>query len=122
MVKVVFAGDEPSELNVSPDIAFVGAKCFTKVVEWIKELEPDFYVCLNTDTVSQLSDINKLYKSGFKIIALGEKASKRLEKMEIAHAVLPHPSPLNRKLNNKKKKNKKEVQGLPHLMMSLIVK
>lgn len=44
MIKVVFVGDEPSKTNVSPDIAFVGAKCFNTVVQWIKELNPDYYV------------------------------------------------------------------------------
>ena len=103
MIKVVFVGDEPSKTNVSPDIAFVGAKCFNTVVKWIKELNPDYYVCLNSDTISQLSDIKKLEKAGFKVIALGAKASERLEKMLIPHCVLPHPSGLNRKLNNKQK-------------------
>lgn len=101
MIKVVFVGDEPSKTNVSPDIAFVGAKCFDTIVEWIKELNPDYYVCLNSDTISQLSDTKRLEKSGFRVIALGNKASERLEKMEIPHCKLPHPSGLNRKLNDK---------------------
>lgn len=102
MTKVVFVGDGPSKTNVSPDVAFVGAKCFTTVVEWIKELNPDFYVCLNSDTCSQLSDIRALAKSGFKVIAFGNKASERLMKMHIGHHMMPHPSGLNRKLNDKK--------------------
>jgi hypothetical protein len=101
MVKVVFVGDEPSQTNVSPDVAFVGAKCFDTVVNWIKQLNPDYYVCLNSDTVSQLSDIKALEKAGFKVIAFGNKASERLEKLNISHYKLPHPSGLNRKLNNK---------------------
>jgi uracil-DNA glycosylase len=101
MIKVVFVGDEPSKTNVSPDVAFVGAKCFNTVVEWIKQLQPDYYICLNSDTISQLSDIKRLEKAGFKVVAFGVKASKRLEKMQIPHCVMPHPSGLNRKLNNK---------------------
>lgn len=102
MVKVVFVGDCPSATNVSPDIAFVGAKCFPTVVNWIKELAPDYYVCLNSDTISQISDIKVLFNSGFKVVAFGKKASERLEKAGIGHCMMPHPSGLNRKLNDKK--------------------
>lgn len=101
MIKAVFVGDEPSKTNVSPDVAFVGAKCFPTVVKWIKELNPDYYVCLNSDTVSQLSDISKLAKAGFKVIAFGNKASERLVKWNVPHIMMPHPSGLNRKLNDK---------------------
>lgn len=99
-LNIVFVGDEPSKTNVSPDVAFVGAKCFSTIVKWIKKLEPDFYVCLNSDTVSQLSDISKLEKAGFEVIALGNKASVRLTKQGIIHWKLPHPSGLNRQLND----------------------
>jgi hypothetical protein len=101
MIRVIFVGDEPSQTNVTPDVAFVGAKCFDTVVKWIKELQPDYYVCLNSDTVSQLSDIKKLEKFGFKVIAFGNKASEKLVKWNIPHYKMPHPSGLNRKLNNK---------------------
>lgn len=101
MKNIVFVGDEPAKSNVSPDIAFVGARCFTTLVEWIKVLNPDFYICLNSDTISQLSDTKRLQKSGFRVIALGNKASERLSKSQIPHFKLPHPSGLNRKLNNK---------------------
>lgn len=101
MKKVVFVGDEASATNVSPDIAFVGARCFDTVVNWIKTINPDYYVCLNSDTISQLSDVKRLQKAGFSIIALGNKASERLHKLNIPHFKLPHPSGLNRKLNDK---------------------
>lgn len=100
MIRVVFCGDEPSKTNVSTDIAFVGATCFPRLVQWINHINPDYYICLNTDTVSQLSDIRKLQKNGFKVIALGMKASIRL--LEIPHFFMHHPSGLNRKNNDKK--------------------
>jgi hypothetical protein len=102
MKLVVFVGDEPSKLNISPDIPFVGAKCFNTFIGWVNKLKPDYYVTLNSDNISDLSDIIKLYKSGFKVVALGNKASERLKKKGIEHKKLPHPSPLNRILNNKK--------------------
>lgn len=36
-----------------------------------------------------------------KVIALGSFASRALSSSGVEHFVLPHPSPLNRKLNNK---------------------
>lgn len=98
MIRTVIVGDEPSKTNVSTDIAFVGSKSFNRLVEWIKFIKPDYYICLNSDTISQLSDIRKLQKDGFKVIALGNKASSRLK--DISHLKIDHPSGLNRKTNN----------------------
>jgi hypothetical protein len=99
MIKVVFVGDEPSRLNRNIDIAFVGAKCFPTLVDWIKQLSIDYYVCINSNKPSDIDKIHCLAKNGFKIVALGNKASKRLK--NLVHYKLPHPSGLNRKLNNK---------------------
>jgi hypothetical protein len=47
-------------------------------------------------------DTLRLYIDGhMKIIALGPFVSKTLNKLGIEHFTLPHPSPLNRKLNNR---------------------
>ena len=102
MIKVVFVGDEPSPTNVDPSIAFVGAKSFNTLVEWIKFLEPDYYLCLNSNTEGCLDAIGKLYNNGFIVIALGKKAEERC----LCHFVLPHPSGRNRKLNDKEYVNK----------------
>jgi uracil-DNA glycosylase len=101
VVKVVLVGDEPSRTNINSNIAFVGARCFNTVIEWIKILQPDYYICLNSNTESQLSDIESLVKAGFKIIALGNEAEKELKRIEIDYYKLPHPSGLNRQNNNK---------------------
>lgn len=102
MLKVVFVGDEPSRINIDPDIAFVGAKCFQRLTEWINYLSPDYYICLNSHTDRDISKIGILELNGFKIIALGVNASKRLEESGITHFKLPHPSGLNRQLNDKR--------------------
>lgn len=102
MVKVVFVGDEPSQTNIDPDIAFVGAKCFPRLVGWIKELDIDYYICLNSTTDSDIFKIERLVEDGFKVIALGKKASKRLVNNQIWHHPMPHPSGLNFKLNDPK--------------------
>lgn len=101
MTKVVFVGDEPSKTNIRNDIAFVGAKCFHTLVGWIKELNPDYYICLNSNTIKNLNQIVDLYDNKFRIVALGERASNVLLNRGIYHFKLPHPSGLNRKLNDK---------------------
>ena len=101
MIKVVFVGDEPSKLNISENIPFVGAKCFKTLVEWIKFILPDYYVCLNSKHPLFFQDIQDLANSGFKIIALGINASKVLKSYNLGHHKMDHPSGLNRKLNDK---------------------
>jgi hypothetical protein len=101
MTKVVFVGDTPSKKNIDPDIAFVGTACFKTLTWFIKYIAADYYICLNSDTIEELTKIRKLYDNGFKIIALGVSASKRLDPLAIEHTTLPHPSGRNRRLNNK---------------------
>lgn len=98
---VVFVGDQPSINNAVDHIAFVGASCFPRLVEWIKIIQPDFYICINSNELTHMADISKLVaRADFKVIALGLKAAKRLTEFEIDHFMLPHPSGLNRKLND----------------------
>lgn len=101
MKNVVFVGDEPSATNACTEIAFVGAKCFPKLVEWINIINPNYYICLNSNTSELLNTVELLYNNEFKIVALGEKASGRLDKARLSHYRLPHPSGLNRKINDK---------------------
>lgn len=100
MKKVVFVGDTASKLNVDSSIAFVGAKCFNTLVSWIGTVSPDYYICLNSDTRRSINQIKALYLQNFKVIALGELASSRLQREDLAHFKLPHPSGLNRQLND----------------------
>jgi hypothetical protein len=100
LTQVVFVGDEPSKTNAHKDVAFVGAKCFSTIVEWIKILKPDYYVCLNSCTPSDLDKIVGLKIQGFKVVALGKKAAERLNELNIIHVQLPHPSGRNRLLND----------------------
>lgn len=102
MVKAVFVGDSPSKTNTHYSIAFVGAKCFNTLIIWIKAIQPDYYVVMNSDDYWEIRKINRLHEEGFKVIALGQKSSSRLKKYNISHYKMYHPSGLNRKLNNKK--------------------
>lgn len=99
--KVVFVGDAPSINNAVDSIAFVGADCFNRLVEWINAIQPDYYICLNSNELTYMSDIHKLVvRADFKVIALGMKAASRLTEFEIDHFMLPHPSGRNRQIND----------------------
>lgn len=102
-MKILFVGDEPSKTNTSKDVAFIGAKCHKRLLQWIDylELDNDSYYLLNSNAEELLEKIEKLYNKGYKVIALGLKASNRLNKRQILHFPMQHPSGLNRKLNNK---------------------
>jgi G:T/U-mismatch repair DNA glycosylase len=55
------------------------------------------YKMKNVD-LNYVQSFSKGYK---KVIALGGFASKALSRAKVDHYILPHPSPLNRKLNDK---------------------
>lgn len=103
MIKIVFVGDEPSKTNANPGIAFVGAKSFKNLVKWIKLINPDYYICLNSNNDVSIRSIIELNSHGFKVVALGNKAFDRLISFIPLKDLfaLPHPSGLNRKLNDK---------------------
>lgn len=101
ITKVVFVGDQPSATNTVDGIAFVGAACFSRLVDWINAIDADFYICLNSNELTYMGDIHKLVENAdFKVIALGIKAASRLQEFDIDHFMLPHPSGLNRQIND----------------------
>ncbi len=101
MTKLVIVGDKPSKLNISEDIPFVGASCFTRLVDWVKHLSPDYYLIFNSETQREMSEIELLANNGFKVVALGRFASTRLKDRDIPHYCLPHPSLRNKTCNDK---------------------
>lgn len=109
MNKVVFVGDKPSKTNISELVPFVGAKCFNTLITWIKYLKPDYYIVVNSDDPQDWQRIRDMNKAEFKFVALGKNASQALKFFEIEHYTLPHPSGLNRKLNNKEFLNKELI-------------
>jgi uracil-DNA glycosylase len=120
MTKVLFVGDEPSKTNAHKDVAFVGAKCFSTLVSWIWILEPDYYVCINSSTPKDWDKILALKGEGFKIIALGKKAAEVLDELNVSHFQLPHPSGLNRKLNDKEYINRELKVAYDYIHDTLI--
>jgi uracil-DNA glycosylase len=100
MIKVIFVGDKPSSKNLSIDIPFVGASCFPRLINWIKFISPDYYLTFNSQLDLDLNKVAQLEKNNFKVIALGNNAHKKLKNCGINHFTLPHPSGLNRKIND----------------------
>lgn len=98
---ILVVGDKPSKCT-DPKIPFKGAKCEKRLKEWLKKILDDgeTYLIINQNdpglaVTLALVDIFKT-----PIIALGNKASEALKTK--AHFKLPHPSGLNRQINNKK--------------------
>lgn len=96
---VLFVGDRPSRLNTNPDIAFIGSKSEKVLRGWIDKIDPKEASLINSHRTILIRSIEIHYNLGTAIVALGNVASKRLEKAGIPHFKLPHPSPRNR-LNN----------------------
>ena len=102
-MKIVFVGDKPSRKNISQDIPFVGTKSYKTLLDWIYSMNIDITDVVTTNIHDFKKRTEKIQFSPKKIVALGENASKFLKGIE--HFKLPHPSPLNRKLNDKKTLN-----------------
>ncbi len=99
MPRVLIVGDAPSRLNHIENVAFIGAACYPRLIEWVAALKLDDYELVNSDTDACMDFISKW--SGDAIIALGRKAQSRLRKAGISYIALPHPSGRNRQLNNR---------------------
>jgi len=101
-LKILFLGLNPSRrLGKSPSLKTLNI--------WIDELKIQYYSFDNIYpgyNSFSLKDIKKEYLreivfSYDKVLALGSKVSDILDLMGINHFKLPHPSGLNRQLNNK---------------------
>lgn len=95
----LFVGDRPSALNTDPDVAFKGAACEARLLEWIDRLGVHDYKVMNH--THQHFDMTMFmhFCDGGPIIALGNNASKYLKYYN--HFKLPHPSGRNRQINDK---------------------
>lgn len=102
MTKVVFVGDKPSKKNLHKDLAFVGTISYKTLMNWITELDcSGNYTMINSHTSLLLDMAEYEWLNGASIVALGNEAAKRLNARGIYFLKLPHPSPRNRKLNDK---------------------
>lgn len=95
---VLFVGDKPSRLNTDPNVAFKGARCESRLLEWLTILNIPYILVNRTDSDFYLM-ANLFYAVNCPIVTLGNNASKALGKA--SHFKLPHPSGRNRQINDK---------------------
>lgn len=100
-MNLLFIGDKPSKCT-DLNKAFKGAKCEKRLYQWIQFMTKD----ADSYNFSLINRVDKEFEfyvlwaieDGVPIIALGNNASKALK--DIPHFKLPHPSGLNRQINN----------------------
>lgn len=113
-MRVLIVGNNPSLKNPDPNVPFEGTRSGLTLTKWIEKIGiPDIEYhminvsCRPTKSVadSQFTDgeiavVALFAKSCDAVIALGRKVGKALTKAEVPHHEMPHPSGLNRKLND----------------------
>jgi len=114
--KVLFVGTNPSTKSPDNSAMHPSTKSRKTLNTWISDLDIDAYFCNVLDRATEnnkplskkqilvsckdlIVKIEK-FKCSY-VVALGEIASHALDHASIKHLKIPHPSGLNRKLNNK---------------------
>ena len=103
MKKILIVGQNPSAQKPRKN------STFDRLDQWCKEMKVndfDFINCIDSVGDYKKLNINKTNivnstRNRKKIIALGNFSSETLTKLGIDHFKMPHPSPRNRKLNDK---------------------
>ena len=107
---IYFIGDKPSKCNIDPQVAFVGTRSYKTLLDWIYRMNLSInQICLfNVDEFTNLVNYKKTLPihEHDQIVALGREASRALDKAIIPHLRIPHPSGLNRKLNDPREVNR----------------
>lgn len=110
---IVFVGDKPSKKNKDPKVPFVGTPSYRKLLEWIFRMDVDIsdvkmsnkgddtYLLWEAVWKSK-QDQGPEEKNLVKFVALGRQAQKYMTKRKVNCFYLPHPSGLNRMLNDTK--------------------
>jgi hypothetical protein len=108
---IYFIADKPTKENISLRVPLVGTKSYGVLLSWCAKMNIDVsrvrFFNQSDDPFQGLSgySLQQAVKLGqIKVIVLGKEALKYILKCSIEEFfVLPHPSPKNRKLNDKKK-------------------
>jgi uracil-DNA glycosylase len=106
MKPILFVGDAPSRKNTDMNVAFVGTKSGKTLLEWIDVLEVKNYKAINRVDKKFVTEVVNNMKEEGHIVALGKRAENDLKNLGVEFFTLPHPSPKNRKLNDKEEINK----------------
>lgn len=116
--KILFVGSNPSTVSET-SVPFENTRSLTTIKEWAEILGNNnkYYLVNVSDSHTEgnrsltlveirgslLSLKQKIFSvQPDKVVALGTTAQKALSMIEVDHFVLPHPSGLNRQLNNGK--------------------
>lgn len=111
---IIFVGDRPGRKNLDPNIPFVGTQSYKKLLEWIWYLDVDInnVILMNKDEFDYDYVSCRITRNGCtisdkprdcKIVVLGNNAEEVVDMYGMLNYFkLPHPSGLNRKLNDKK--------------------
>jgi len=100
---IYFIGDKPSKHNIDPKVAFVGTQSYKTLLNWIYRMNLNIndITLYNVDSfVNQLQQNKLELDEDDQVVALGKEAAIILNKHIIPHLKIPHPSGLNRKLND----------------------
>jgi len=106
--KILVLGHSPSSKEYCPR---KGNPSINRLNRWLDDCGVRIYSFSNASahraTSLKMADIDETYitniTTGYnKILSLGNEVNNILTKMGIEHYALPHPSPLNRKFNDKK--------------------
>ena len=101
VLKVLVLGQNPSKRGGT-------SKSLMRLAEWIEFLElkqfsfANVYDAYKVETASADPALNDYVRSYDRVIALGQTASRTLSAMGVSHFRMPHPSGLNRQLNDQK--------------------
>ena len=102
---IYFIGDKPSKRNVDPKVAFVGTTSYKTLLEWIYRMNLSVNDIMLYNAKAFIQDVQDEVNEDDFVVALGREASTLLEHYHIPHHKIPHPSGLNRMLNDKKQVN-----------------
>lgn len=115
---VLILGDKPNpSKNLSLDVAFVGTSSYKTLLEWVYRMDLDFNLVFIENAYDHLGFPRAKTKAMLsnevanKVITLGANAENFLvgfnkdQIVPLPYFNLPHPSGLNRELNDKKKLN-----------------
>lgn len=95
---ILLIGDAPSACT-DPGQAFKGAKCEQRLLQWVDYIRGhEWYIIINRVEPDFNVYVAMAVAEGDPIVALGQNASKAL--YDIPHYKLPHPSGVNRQLND----------------------
>lgn len=106
-MKILVVGMCPSN---KPTLGSKQNATFKKLESWMDNLKVKHFSFINTfdypatPTLSKVDNkrLSTVTKEYDKVLALGGFVSSALERLGVDHFKMPHPSPLNRLLNDKK--------------------